>query len=59
MGGKSMRNLSLILSFLATVSVAGGALIYLEERVGQHRIQVQAEWLGNTSPDTTTIAVRQ
>jgi hypothetical protein len=54
-----MRNLSLILSFLATVSVAGGALIYLEERVGQHRIQVQAEWLGNTSPDTTTIAVRK
>jgi len=54
-----MRKLSLILSFLVTVSVAGVALIYLEERVGQHRIQVQAEWLGSTSPDTTTIAVRK
>ena len=54
-----MRILSLVFSFLITVSLAAVALIYLEERVGQHRIQVQAEWLGNTSPDTTTIAVRQ
>ena len=54
-----MRKLSLILSFLVTVSVAGVALVYLEQRIGQNRIQVQDEWLGNASSDTTTIAARR
>jgi hypothetical protein len=44
-----MRVLSLVLSFLIAVSVAAVLLIYLERRVGQHRIYVQDEWL--SSPD--------
>ena len=59
MGGNNVRKLSLILSFLVTVSVAGVALVYLEQRIGQNRIQVQDEWLGNGSSDTTTIAARR
>ena len=59
MGGNNVRKLSLILSFLVTVSVAGVALVYLEQRIGQNRIQVQDEWLGNASSDTTTIAARR
>jgi hypothetical protein len=66
-----MRILSLVLSFLVTVSLAAVALIYLERRVGQHRIYVQDEWLSspdqrayrnygdleNTSSDTARIAL--
>ena len=54
-----MRKLSLVFSFLLTVSLAILALTYLEQRIGQQRIYVQAEWLGNTSSDTTTIAARK
>jgi hypothetical protein len=66
-----MRILSLVFSFLVTVSLATVALIYLERRVGQHRIYVQDEWLSspdqkayrsygaseNTSPDTAQIVL--
>ena len=48
MGGNNVRKLSLILSFFVTVSLGGAALMYLEQRVGQNRIQVQDEWLSST-----------
>ena len=44
-----MRILSLVVSFLIIASLATATLLYLEERVGQSRIQVQDEWL--TSAD--------
>ena len=44
-----MRMLSLVFSFLVTASLAAVALIYLENRVGQQRIQVQDHWI--SSPD--------
>jgi hypothetical protein len=47
-----MRILSLVFSFLLTVSLAAVALTYLEGRIGQHRIYVQDEWL--SSPDQTS-----
>ena len=43
-----MRVLSLVFSFVVTVSLAGAALIYLEGRVGQQRIVVQEEWLSSS-----------
>lgn len=42
-----MRLLSLVLSFLITVTVALAGLIYLEQRVGEHRIYVQDAWLSS------------
>jgi hypothetical protein len=42
-----MRILSLVISFLVMVSLAGATLFYLEQRVGQSRIQVQDEWLSS------------
>ena len=66
-----MRVLSLVFSFVVTVLLAGGALIYLEGRIGQQRILVQDEWLssadqqqayrsygGPEEPDTTRIGLR-
>jgi hypothetical protein len=61
-----MRILSVVFSFLVAVSLAAVALIYLEYRIGQHRIYVQDDWLsssdqpayysyghlGTTNPDT-------
>ncbi|HET6837294.1 MAG TPA: hypothetical protein VFH24_04570 [Gemmatimonadales bacterium] len=47
--GVVMRVLSLVFSLVVTLSLGGAALIYLEDRIGQHRIQVQDEWL--SSPD--------
>jgi hypothetical protein len=50
MGVVSMRILSLVVSFLVMVSLVSATLFYLEQRIGQSRIQVQAEWL--SSPDS-------
>jgi uncharacterized membrane protein len=44
-----MRILSLVVSFLVMVSLATATLFYVEQRVGQSRVQVQQEWL--TSAD--------
>jgi hypothetical protein len=66
-----MRILSLVFSFLVTVSLSAVALTYMEGRIGQHRIQVQDEWLSSsheeayhsygqvmsTDPDTIQFAV--
>ncbi|HEX6434362.1 MAG TPA: hypothetical protein VFZ87_08955 [Gemmatimonadales bacterium] len=64
-----MRVLSLVFSLVATLSLGGAALFYLEGRIGQHRIQVQDEWLSSPEqqayraygdsdqPDTTRIAL--
>ena len=43
-----MRILSLIFSFVLTVSLAAIALAYMEGRIGQHRIQVRDEWLSSS-----------
>ena len=43
-----MRVLSLVISFLLMVSLATMTLFYLEQRVGQNRIQVQDEWLSSS-----------
>jgi hypothetical protein len=43
-----MRILSLVFSFLVTVSLVTVALTYLERRVGQHRIYVQDDWLSSS-----------
>jgi hypothetical protein len=51
MGVVNMRILSVVVSFLIMVSLASATLFYLEQRIGQSRIQVQAEWL--SSPDST------
>jgi len=42
-----MRILSLVVSFLVMVSLVTATLFYLEQRVGQSRIQVQNEWLSS------------
>jgi hypothetical protein len=42
-----MRILSLVISFLVMISLAGATLFYLEQRVGQSAIQVQDEWLSS------------
>ena len=42
-----MRVLSLVVSFIVMVSLATATLFYLEQRVGQSRIQVQNEWLSS------------
>jgi len=47
-GGIGMRVLSLVISFLLVVSLATMTLFYLEQRVGQNRIQVQDEWLSSS-----------
>lgn len=39
-----MRLLSLVFSFLITVTVVLASLIYLEQRVGEQRIYVQENW---------------
>jgi hypothetical protein len=64
-----MRVLTLVFSLVVTVSVGAAALFYLEERIGQHRIQVQDEWLSSSDqpayrsygepeiPDTARVAV--
>lgn len=43
-----MRVLTVVFSLVVTVSLAGAALFYLGERIGQHRIQVQDEWLSSS-----------
>ena len=50
MGVVNMRILSLVVSFVVMASLASATLYFLEQRVGQSRIQVQAEWL--SSPDS-------
>lgn len=40
-----MRILSLVVSFLVMATLATATVFYMEERVGQSRIQVQEEWL--------------
>lgn len=64
-----MRVLTVVFSLVVTVSLAGAALFYLGERIGQHRIQVQDEWLSSSDqpayrgygvpemPDTARVAV--
>jgi hypothetical protein len=42
-----MRVLSLVVSFLVMFSLATATLFYLEQRVGQSRIQVRNEWLSS------------
>jgi hypothetical protein len=42
-----MRMLSLVVSFLLMVSLATLTLFYLEQRVGQNRVQVRNEWLSS------------
>jgi hypothetical protein len=49
-----MRLLSLVLSFLLTVSLVTAGLAYLEQRAGEQRIPVQAEWLSSTNSATTS-----
>ena len=46
-----MRVLSLVFSFLVTVSLATVALSYLERRVGEHRIYVQDDWVSSPDPE--------
>ena len=46
-----MRLLSIALSFLLTASLAGAALAYVSDRVGQNRIQVQDGWTGALEPE--------
>ena len=43
-----MRFLTLVISFLVMVSLATMTLFYLEQRVGQNRIQVRNEWLSSS-----------
>jgi hypothetical protein len=56
-----MRIVSLVFSFLVTVSLATAALTYLERRIGQQRIYVQDAWLSSPDqkalPDTARIAM--
>jgi hypothetical protein len=40
-----MRYLSVVISFLVMASLATATVFYLEQRVGQNRIEVQDEWL--------------
>jgi hypothetical protein len=40
-----MRYLSVVISFLVMASLATATVFYLEQRVGQSRIQVQDHWL--------------
>jgi hypothetical protein len=47
-----MRILSLVLSFLLTVTVVLAGLTYLEQRVGEHRIPVQDSWLSSSDSAT-------
>ena len=56
MGGTIMRILSLVVSFLVMVSLATATLFYLEQRVGQSRIQVQDEWLSSADEPATEAA---
>ena len=49
-----MRILSLVVSFLVMVSLVSATLFYLEQRVGQSRIPVQAEWL--STPDSAPVS---
>jgi hypothetical protein len=52
-----MRLLSLVLSFLLTVSLVTAGLAYLEQRVGEHRIHVQDEWLSSSDSATSALPV--
>ena len=54
-----MRILSLVISFLVMASLATATLFYLEQRVGQSRIQVQDEWLGSADEPATEAAAYQ
>ena len=54
-----MRILSLVISFLVMVSLAGATLFYLEQRVGQSRIQVQDEWLSSADESAPEAAAYQ
>jgi hypothetical protein len=52
-----MRILSLVVSFLIMVSLVTATLFYLEQQVGQNRIQVQAEWLSSSDSATASSPV--
>jgi|tagenome__1003787_1003787.scaffolds.fasta_scaffold12273629_1 hypothetical protein len=54
-----MRLLSLVLSFLLTVSLVTAGLVYLEQHVGEHRIQVQDQWLssGDSATEISPVAL--
>jgi hypothetical protein len=45
-----MRMMSLVFSFVVTVSLATVALVYLEHRIGQNRIAVQDGWIAAEEP---------
>jgi hypothetical protein len=45
-----MRIMSLVFSFVLTVSLATVALAYVTERVGQSRIVVQDGWISSSEP---------
>jgi hypothetical protein len=42
-----MRILSVVLSFVLAVSVAGAGLTYLAHRIGEQRITVQDSWISS------------
>jgi hypothetical protein len=56
-----MRILTLVVSFLLTVSLVTAGLAYLEQRVGEHRIPVQDEWLSSadSAPSASPVALGQ
>lgn len=54
-----MRILSLVISFLVMVSLATATLFYLQQRVGQSRIQVQEEWLTSAEEPVSEAAAYQ
>ena len=42
-----MRILSVVLSFVVAMSLAGAGLSYLVNRIGEKRIQVQDSWISS------------
>jgi hypothetical protein len=45
-----MRIMSLVFSFVLTISLATVALAYVTERAGQSRIVVQDGWISSSEP---------
>jgi hypothetical protein len=54
-----MRILSLVISFLVMISLVTATLFYLEQRVGQSRIQVRNEWLSSAEEPVAQPAAYQ
>jgi hypothetical protein len=56
-----MRLLSVVLSFLVTITVVLASLSYLERRIGEHRIYVQDRWLssGDSVAEVRPVALGQ